>query len=172
METKHMISRHYSDITPNFSPSYITYKLFGVIVHRIWVDMDRYRMIGNYKQIHDVDEELAYIYENTFYKNDLQVLLNRYPDRKYDIFMGIISCFNFDDIDYYCMYEDYKKRPKIVSVNQWLIENKLKFEFGWVLSPKTIRKVARLTYKPIEYTGSWDYKSKQEIRQYEKFISK
>ena len=148
------MKRHFEDKSLNFSPSKVSSKILGVELHRDWIDKEyKYGYYKNY----NIEEELSYLLKYSYYRGDIKFLLNRYPDNKLDIFMGIISCFNFEDMYYYLYHFNEKKRPKWCIEKQDEIEKKLDYKFGWILSPSTLKLVENIK-KPEKWNGikhSW-----------------
>jgi hypothetical protein len=69
---------------------------------------------------------------------------------KFDVMFGMVSSFNFDDIQFYITYGGFCYSPMETRERTVAIERKLGFGLQWVLSKETLNKLEEYTKDFVE----------------------
>lgn len=103
------------------------------------------------------------IYKNIL-KNNPEIKKIKFQKTKenyFDLWHGMISKFNFYDIEYFLKY-DWRNRPQEVMIKQEKIQSKYKIDFTWVLSPYTLAVLEeKLKPKIKKFYGLYHKKNKE-----------
>lgn len=119
--------------------------ILGVKIHENW-DLS---FLGDYR-FRENNEPNKEKYQKLLELNPrLKVLNDKYPKDKLSIYMGAVSLFNYDDIEYFLESGAWCTSPMCNRIKQEKLEKELNFEFQWVISKKTLDLIDRVDKKNI-----------------------
>ena len=115
-------------------------KEFHAFIKKYSTPNGNYNWNPSIKEIESIYEKL--VKDNPIVKEIKIVKKYRY-DLYFNLWAGMISKFNVDDIKYFLKYPRYLNKPEKNMINQCKLEAQLNVDFQWILSPKTIYKLTR-----------------------------
>lgn len=108
---------------------------------------ERLKKLAQLKPIEQKQKTKEQIFYHKFFtsfiKNNPEICkLPITKENKRDVFFGVTSLFNPDDIYYYITVPTEKRKPQILK-RQEKIEKFCKTNLGWIASPKTLNKIEK-----------------------------
>lgn len=82
----------------------------------------------------------------------LKFLDDKYPNNKQYVYMGAVSLFNYNDIEYFLKYGGWSDSPLIIKNIQENFEYKIKLELQWVLSEETLSILEKINLNNVNIT--------------------
>lgn len=118
----------------------VSEKEFHTFIKKYSTVYGNYNWNPSMKDIESVYKKL--VKDNPIIK-DIKITKKYKYDSYFNLWAGMISKFNIDDIKYFLKYPRFLNRPEKNILNQRKLEKHLNINFCWILSPKTIYRLTR-----------------------------